>query len=245
MFDEDEGQAEGASAVVLPDLDEWAEREKLANEKEVLGYYLESHPLAEYETKLETFRTQTTDSLADIKDRGEVILGGMISSIKLAHTKNPKPGSPSKYANFDLEDMQGAIRCIMWPRQFAEHGEKVLPDSIVLAKGKIDRRGGGDESNLIVDELIPLDELDNRYTHGMRIRLDEAEHDQQTIIRLKEILRGYPGHQELLFSMRLTAGDTVHLKAAKFKVHVSPEMRDRIDDLLGAGHYRLMMSKPR
>ena len=116
---------------------------------------------------------------------------------------------------------------------------------MVLAKGKVDRRGGGDEANLIVDELIPLDDLDNRYTHGMRIRLDENEHDHQTVIRLKEILRGYPGHQELLFSLRLAAGETVHLKADKFKVHVSVEMRERIDDLLGAGNYRLMMSKPR
>ncbi len=141
--------------------------------------------------------------------------------------------------------MQGGIRCILWPRGFADHGEKVQPDAVVLAKGKIDRRGGGDEANLIIDELIPLSELDNRYTHGMRIRLDEDKHDGQTITRLREIVRGYPGNQELLFSMQLNEGEIVHLKADKFKVHVTPEMRTRIDDLLGSGCYRLMMSKPR
>ena len=30
----------------------------------------------------------------------------MIAAIKLAHTKNPKPGSPSRYAMFDLEDTE-------------------------------------------------------------------------------------------------------------------------------------------
>lgn len=239
-----DGGDSGAS-VVLPDVEDWPDREKLGYEKEVLGFYLDSHPLAEFEPKLATFRTHTTESLGDVKDRGEVILGGMISSIKIAHTKNPKPGQPSKYANFDLEDMQSAIRCILWPKQFVDQGDKVQPDAVVLAKGKVDRRGGGDEANLIIDELIPLDDLDNRYTHGMRIRLDEAEHDQQTIRRLREILRGYPGNQELLFSMRLSEGEMVHLKADKFKVHVTPEMRSRIDDLLGTGNYRLMMSKPR
>ncbi|MCA9139510.1 MAG: hypothetical protein KDB00_22205, partial [Planctomycetales bacterium] len=244
MFEEEENNT-GRPSVVLPDMDEWPDREKLGYEKEVLGYYLDSHPLAEYEPKLATFRTHTTDSLVDIKDRGEVILGGMISSIKIAHTKNPKPGQPSKYANFDLEDMQGAIRCIMWPKGFADHGDKVLPDAVVLAKGKVDRRGGGDEANLIIDELIPLSDLDTRYTHGMRIRLDEAVHDGQTISRLREIVRGYPGNQELLFSMQLCEGEVVHLKADKYKVQVTPEMRTRIDDLLGSGNYRLMMSKPR
>ncbi|MDM4014529.1 DNA polymerase III subunit alpha [Roseiconus lacunae] len=228
----------------LPEMEEWPDREKLSNEKEVLGYYLESHPLAEFEPRLATFRTHQTDGLAEIQDRGEVILGGMISSIKIAHTKNPKPGQPSKYANFDLEDMQGAIRCILWPRNFADHGEKVQPDAVVLAKGKIDRRGGGDEANLVIDELIPIDDLDNRYTHGMRIRLDEEKHEIQTLKLLREILRGYPGNQELLFSMRLAEGETVHLKSG-MKVHVTPEMRTRVDDLLGQGCYRLMMSKPR
>ncbi|MFK8114563.1 MAG: DNA polymerase III subunit alpha [Rubripirellula sp.] len=243
-FDEEETTETGAVATPLPEMEEWPEREKLISEKEVLGFYLDSHPLAEFENKLATFRTHTTDRLADIKDRGEVILGGMISSIKLAHTKNPKPGQPSKYANFDLEDMQGSIRCIVWPKSFVDCGEKVEADAVVLAKGKVDRRGGGDEANLIVDELIPLAEFDTRYTHGMRIRLDENDHGADTMSGLREILRGYPGKQELLFSMQLADGDVVHLKSDKYRVKIDQEMRARIDDLLGAGHYKLLMSKP-
>ncbi|WP_419195283.1 DNA polymerase III subunit alpha, partial [Novipirellula herctigrandis] len=115
-FDDEEEDGDAATSTPLPEMDEMPEREKLLAEKEVLGFYLDSHPLAEFEPKLATFRTHTTDGLSEIKDRGEVTLGGMISSIKIAHTKNPKPGAPSKYANFDLEDMQGAIRCIVWPK---------------------------------------------------------------------------------------------------------------------------------
>ncbi len=78
----------------------------------------------------------------------------------------------------------------------------------------------------------------------MRIRLDEQEHDQSTISRLREIVRGYPGSQELLFSISLSEGETVHLKSDKYRVEVTTELRHRIDDLLGSGHYKLMMSKP-
>ncbi len=243
VFDEQDDSTETGSTP-LPEMEEWPDREKLLAEKEVLGFYLDSHPLAEFEAKLATFRTHTTDRLADVKDRGEVVLGGMISSIKYAHTKNAKPGSPSKYANFDLEDIQGSIRCIAWPKQFADVGERVQPDAIVLAKGKVDRRGGGDEANLIIDELTPLSEIDGRYTHGMRLRLDESEHNGETITRLREILRGYPGNQELLFSMQLAEGDVVHLRSDKYRVEITPQLRERIDDLLGSGHYKLMMSKP-
>jgi DNA polymerase-3 subunit alpha len=245
-FDEAEEDDAGKKSTLtpLPDIEEWPERDKLLAEKEVLGFYLASHPLSEYETKLTTFRTHTTDRLADVKDRGEVILGGMISSIKFAHTKNGKPGTPTKYANFDLEDMQGSIRCIIWPKSFVDCGDRVQADAVVLAKGKIDRRGGGDEANLIIDELIPLDDLDTRYTHGMRVRLSEDEHDSSTMSRLREIIRGYPGSQELLFSMQLAEGERVHLKSDKYRVEITPELRNRIDDLLGTGHYKLLMSRP-
>lgn len=241
---DDEDDSPKAATAPLPTMDEWPDREKLLAEKEVLGFYLDSHPLAEFEPKLSTFRTHTTDRLSDIKDRGEVTLGGMISSIKFAHTKNAKPGTPSKYANFDLEDMQGSIRCILWPRGFAECGERVQPDAIVLAKGKVDRRGGGDEANLIIDELTPLSEIDGRYTHGMRLRLEEGQHTGETVTRLREILRGYPGKQEILFSMQMSEGDVVHLKSDKYRIEITPQLRERIDDLLGEGHYKLMMSKP-
>ena len=244
LDDEEAATGKQDAATPLPDIEEWPEREKLLAEKEVLGFYLASHPLAEFENKLATFRTHTSDRLGDIKDRGEVILGGMISSIKFAHTKNAKPGNPTKYANFDLEDTQGAIRCIVWPKSFAEIGERVQPDAVVLAKGKIDRRGGGDEANLIVDELIPIDELDSRYTHGMRLRLSERDHDPNTMARLREIIRGYPGSQELLFSMELDEGEMVHLKSDKYRIEITSELRSRIDDLLGAGHYKLLMSRP-
>lgn len=242
---DDEPEAEtGKSSVTLPDMPEWPDREKLIAEKEVLGFYLDSHPLAEFESKLATFRSHTIDRLGELKERAEVVVGGMISSIKFAHTKNGKPGQPTKYANFDLEDMQGNLRCIVWPKNFVDCGERIQPDAVVLARGKVDRRGGGDEINLVVDELIPLEEIDARYTHGIRIRIDEAEHDSQTLNRIREIVRGYPGKQELLFTMQLSRGETIHMKADRFRVEITPELRGRLDDLLGGGHYKLMMSKP-
>jgi DNA polymerase-3 subunit alpha len=53
LFGGGEEEAEEVSVTVdLPDIPEMEEREKLNREKEVLGFYLSSHPLAEYENKL-------------------------------------------------------------------------------------------------------------------------------------------------------------------------------------------------
>ena len=158
--DVDEESAE-ATELQLPDVPELEERDKLLMEKEVLGFYLSSHPLEEFRGQFETFCSHSTADLGELPDRTEITIGGMLSSIKLAHVRKVRPGSTAtRYANFDLEDVSGMIRCIMWPNDFQQNGELVQADAVVVIRGVIDRRGGGDEANLIVNELIPIEQLD-------------------------------------------------------------------------------------
>ena len=99
-----------------------------------------------------------------MKHREKVMLGGMIASIKHSHTKNPKPGTPSRYAMFDLEDTEGIMRTICWPEQFAQFGDMIQPDAICVFGGAIDKRPGSEEANFIVNEVIPIGDLEARYT---------------------------------------------------------------------------------
>jgi DNA polymerase-3 subunit alpha len=229
----------------LPDIPEWPEREKLQNEKEVLGYYLTSHPLAEHQKTLQMYCSHTTRNIPDLPDRAEVILGGMVGSIKHAHTKNPKPGAPSKYANFDFEDIDGVIRCILWPDGFATQGHLVAPENILVMRGVIDRRGG-DEANIIVNELIPLDELARRYASGIRVRASVPEHGPDVLAKINEIARAYPGGGRFRLVLELDDGSVIHFSdSKKLRIDATPECRTRLEALLGAGHLQLMIDKPK
>ena len=122
LFADAEDDSPATTAVDLPLLPEFAEKERLAMEKEVLGFYLTSHPLAEHESTLRTYCSHTSLQVAKLEHRTEVLVGGMLAAIKFSHTKNPRPGSThTKYAMWDLEDLEGIVRCILWPEQFAEH----------------------------------------------------------------------------------------------------------------------------
>jgi DNA polymerase III subunit alpha len=232
------------SSSALPDLPEWPDRERAQKEKEVLGFYLTSHPLDEHKRTLSTYCSHTTNQIAAVKERDEVILGGMLSAIKYSNTKNPQPGKPSRYAMFDLEDVDGAIRCICWPDTFAEMGQLVTPDNILVVRGVIDRRGG-DEANLIVNELIPLDQLESRYTSGIVVRLQEDRHSEGTLDTIREIARTYPGSSELQLMLSLENGSRVYLRSHRTKLSVTRELRDRLDDLLGPGNLQLLTSPPK
>jgi len=237
----EDDEVDQAADVDLPNVPELDERERLLMEKEVLGFYLSSHPLAEHEKTFSTYCSNTTADVPNLRDRAEVTLGGMLSAIKFSHVRKTRPGSNvTKYANFDLEDMAGTIRCIIWPDEFVVHGHLVQPDAILVARGTVDRRGGGDEANLIVSELIPLGGLASRYTRGVIVRVNEQKHGQDVLPQLHEILRGYPGSCELQVLLCLANGSRVSVRSDRIRVDVTPEMRRRVDDLLGPGNFKLL-----
>ena len=102
LFDAGEDEAAHGADHSMPNISDWPEKERLANEREVLGFYLTSHPLEEFSEILSS-HCQGIASLAALPPRTEVQLGGMISAIKFSHVKNPRQGSTlTKYAMFDL-----------------------------------------------------------------------------------------------------------------------------------------------
>ena len=243
LFDDVDEPAE-TDATLLPDLPEWEEKEKLAKEKEVLGFYLTSHPLSEHLSTLASYCSHTTAAAAKLEHRTEVMLGGLVSAIAVKHSKRADPGRPTRYAMFDLEDTEDMIRCICWPEQFVTYEEFIKSDAIVVIRGVVDKRPGSDEANLIVNEIIPLADLESRYTRGVLIRVDESQHGPEKLNQLHEILRGYPGKAELQLMICLADGSKVNMKCSDLSLNINPEMRTRVDDLLGQGNFRLITAAP-
>ncbi len=246
LFDSDGDESNTMTKAALPDVPEIDERQKLAMEKEVLGFYLTSHPLAEHEVTLRTYCSHMSTQLGKLEHRTEVIVGGMLAAIKFSHTKNPRQGSNNtKYAMWDLEDLEGVTRCILWPEQFAEFGTLVKADTILAMRAVIDRRPGAEEVNLIINELIPLEDLSARYTSGVLVRVREEANGVTTLEMLREIIRGYPGNKPLRLRLELMDGGVIQIDCPKSGVTLDPELRRRVDDLLGPGNFRLLGAAPK
>ncbi len=239
----DDDPADESATIELPEIPEWEERQKLAAEKEVLGYYLASHPLEQYKEKLARYCSHTTSQIGKTNHRERVTMGGMVSAIKASHVKRVRePNSPTKYVMFDLEDIDGAIRCIQWPTEFAVQGQLVQPDAIFVVQGTIDRRGG-DEANLIVERIIPLDQLDQSLTRGLKLRIDQRHHSEETLKRTYEIVRGYPGSCRLELELVLDDGQRVQMKSNKVRVEINQQLCGRLEELLGAGKLEMVVDR--
>jgi DNA polymerase-3 subunit alpha len=142
---------------------------------------------------------------------------------------------------FDLEDVEGAIRCILWPQDFAKHGDAVVSDAIVVLQGRLDYRGG-DEANMIVDKVIPIDQLDENLTHGIKVMVDQQAHGVDGLKTVYEIIRGYPGNRQLKFEIILEDGMRVEMNSNR-KVEISEQLTSRLTDLLGKTSVEMLIDR--
>ena len=246
LFGEMEDEEEVESRRLCRMSRNWTSGNGWSSKRKSSGFYLSSHPLAEYRRRLSPRSARTPPSaLADVPHRTEVIMGGMLSAIKFAHVRKCAPGPrPPNMPISTWRTCTEHVRCILWPDDFLKYGELVQPDAIVLVRGAVDRRGG-DEANLIVNELIPLDQLDSRYTSGVVIRVDQKMHGDEILPKVREIVRGYPGGRELQLILSLDDGSRVHLRSQRLQLDINPELKQRVEDLLGPGNYQLITTPPK
>lgn len=229
----------------LPEAADWTHSQKLSAEKEVLGFFLTSHPLTQVADKLSKHTTHDNKQLGDLEDGTEVLVAGMIGSIKKAQTKKPSRNGHSKYVNFDLEDPTGIVRCIMWPEDFARLGDKVQPEAVVFLKGKVDRRSR--EPNLIVNQLFTVEEADKNFTTQIAINFKRGLHGEREMTRTKQILENHPGKTDVILIVDTPDQNdpTQHFRfvlstPSNFKVSCNSDLQSSLNDLLGREHIQLI-----
>jgi len=268
--DDDTGEPMGISLPVVPD---WTPSQQLAWEKETIGFYLTSHPLTQHARRIERYVANHNADLAEMEDGVQVIVGGMISSIKLATAKKSSRNGHNKYANFDLEDSTGIIRCIAWPEDYARYEDLIKPESVIIVAGKVDRRSR--EPNLVVNRIYTLDQADKEFTAQVAIKFEKGLHSRDEIQRVRSVLSRFPGPTEVIlivdsFAENARNGHSSHgngktetpsedsedgssvarlryiLTAGNdCKVNIGPEFLQALADVVGEDNYDLKAAKTR
>jgi len=227
----------------LPEAEDWPQAQKLAAEKEVYGFYLTSHPLTQVADRISRLVAHSNRELADLEDGEEVLIGGMISSIKKVATKKPSRNGHSRYANFDFEDSTGIVRCIIWPEDYARSEDKVVQEAVCIIRGRVDRRGR--EPNVIVNQLLTLEEAEKQFTQHLVVDFRRGFHSQSDIRQTKDALSRFPGKTSVYLAVH-TVDDENPGGGLRFmlqppqdlKVTCNAELTDELTRIVGRENFR-------
>jgi len=210
----------------IPQVKEWPEPQLLAFEKEMLGFYVSGHPLARYAKQLKRFVSSSiNDLLQQHKDEDTVKIVGLICKIKFTTTR----AKQEKMAILKLEDLDGSVELLVFPRAFQKVSRYILPNTIVLVRGTINLKE--ETPKIIVDDLFPFEEIYKLIT-AMSINLSGLR--ENVFESLKEILSISRGNIPIYLNLDTPSKSRTQLVVGEH-LYVSPSEKliKDIEDLLG------------
>ncbi|HEY7267689.1 MAG TPA: DNA polymerase III subunit alpha, partial [Solirubrobacterales bacterium] len=217
--------------------EEFDQNELLRLEKETLGTFLSSHPLAEVKEALRTRVDCSLSSLADKQDGSWVTVGGIITEFKRHKSKN---GSLMSFAT--LDDVEGQVEMLVMGKAYEASHEFLAADAIVIVRGRLDHKGRGD-TKLVAqevelfepteDEVAKARAARDRESGPLRLHIDASAFGSSLIEELKEVLGNFPGDSEVFLMMKTRQGLRELQFGREYRVRRSAGLDAELDALLG------------
>jgi DNA polymerase-3 subunit alpha len=204
---------------------EWDRSELLAHEKEALGLYVSSHPLADVREQLARRSDVQLAQAPTLRDGQIVTVGGLVTSVKPFVTRK---GDHMAFA--EIDDMTGSIEVVVFASMLAQVRQLVVPDAVVMVKGRADRKNEG-EVKLVALEMAAFEPTAD---FGIvRLRLDARETRAAIIQELKSLIGEFPGDAPVVLEVQTSEGPKTLRFGPEFKVRPDGDFFAEAKALLG------------
>ncbi len=175
--------------VAVPMMPEWDKTQLLAYERDMLGLYVSDHPLQGLEHVLKASSDCTVgELLTDLErpDGSTVRICGLITGVQRRMSKKG-----DSWASITLEDLEGGIEVMVFPGAYQLAVPVLIPDTIVVVKGRIRRKDDGIEVNALEVTMPAMG--DGRPDTPLLVSLPVARCTTDTIASFKQVLAAHPG----------------------------------------------------
>ncbi|MFN0167518.1 MAG: DNA polymerase III subunit alpha, partial [Bryobacteraceae bacterium] len=212
----------------LPNVPDWTPKEKLAGEKEMIGFYVTGHPLDDYADKVTELASHDSGTLEGLERSKEVAICGVLTGIQRRRNREGKP-----WASMQLEDRGGSIEMMVFTTQYERLAPSLVEDQAVLVRGLVLPEENA-APKISVQEIVPLDVarvplpslISIRVWLGRNGEVDRAQ-------SLHDLFGRKPGDTEVRFRLELARNFSVILDIPA-KVRPDREFRKEIERLCGA-----------
>jgi DNA polymerase-3 subunit alpha len=218
----------------MPVVEEWPEDQRLAYEKEVLGFYISGHPLAQYAGLVESLGVTTSADLASKGHGARVTLVGHVAALKETATK-----SGNRMAFATLEDMTGTVEVTVFPEPFKAAAPFLRGREPVVVRGRVD---DGDKGRVVLAEDVRLLEQSLGATgarpksggeaSACRIRVRGDGDPAARLAALRKLCEEHPGGVPVFVHV-LVPGLEVVVRSRGVSVDAGAALASKVETLLG------------
>jgi DNA polymerase-3 subunit alpha len=222
----------------LPNVPDWDEHQRLAAEKEILGFFITGHPLEKYRDKLDGLNALGVENILAMKastGKDETITtAGIISNLRVLKSKRG-----DFYAQCTLEDMSGSVDMIVFPEAYKRLQEKVKLEVPVLVKAGV-RVEEGSNPKITTADILPLEEAKVPLPRSLRIRIPAENATEGTVDALHSLFTERKGEARVLFDVERAGDFMVVMEADGYNVLPDRNFIARVEELCGRGSVRII-----
>ncbi|HSD01913.1 MAG TPA: DNA polymerase III subunit alpha [Gaiellales bacterium] len=205
--------------------DEWPRDELLRREKEALGMYVSSHPLAPLRDQLSRKTDTPLRGLQDLRDGQIVTVGGIVASLRPMVTKRG-----DQMAFCELDDITASAEIVVFASTWETCRNVLLPDAVVLIKARADRRSES-EVKLIAMEVAPFEAVEDQGI--VKLRIDARAALATIVDDLRLLIGEYPGDAPVELEIQTSDGPKVLRFGAGYRVRPDGDFMAEARALLG------------
>ena len=174
----------------LPTVPEWDDRDRLAREKEALGFFISGHPLDRYREVVRAFDELAADTLKD-RAGDSVEMACVVTAV--ARQVSRRDGS--EWARITVEGFHGTATVLAFKDVWQSHRRTLETDAVVLLRGKVsDRERDEEDPPVFLDSAEPLARVRDGGRLAVRIALDRnADLPDDAFSRAREVMSAHTG----------------------------------------------------
>jgi len=209
---------------------EWAKKELLEREREMLGFFVSEDPLDGYGDVLKSESTHSIIELLnteeDQEDELNVVIAGLISNVQKRVSRRGNP-----WIQFDLQDVTGSTGVLLFNKLVDKYNSSVDGEIYLKVSGTY---VGGTENIIRARDIQVIDPskmVENLDTSPLRIAVDTNKLDKNNMILLRELLEKHPGLSDVELEVTDSSGTRL-MQLNEIRVKKTNQLKNEISTLL-------------
>jgi DNA polymerase-3 subunit alpha len=229
-------------APALPRVEKWGETERLAREKEILGFFISGHPLNNYRDLVGLYEPRCTTATLKANRDSKIELACVVT--EAARQVSKKDGS--EWGRITVEDFHGTATVLAFGESWMKWKDVLQQDAPVVVYGAVSGRERDEEDPpVFLDRAVKMADLRATGDLGLQLELATGAADAEAVRKAKETMARYPGPGPLYVVWRsgtAEGDDSARLRSRTVKVDPADELLRELRDLLGDERVKLARS---
>ncbi len=191
------GDSDNTTHFHYKEIGDWENHEKIAYEKEVLGFYVSSHPLDNFKEQLEHFQAGSTLDIrdADVPEGAKIRLVGLIADLRedTIHARNNRTYSK---ITIKLEDYDGIVNVELFDKTADKYRSLLKMNQLIYIEGM--KKTFNDNSYVSCSKLLTGDKLNQNAINEMHVKIEVIGLDEELLSQLKAKIEEHKGKVQVI-----------------------------------------------